>query len=256
MHLERIRIKLVGRIVRRQGLHPLPTKTPRRAPPRAHSRRGGGRREAAGRGDPGRRLRGGGASHHDRVARHAPACRADELKPTAAVQRFSPAPSPHRSGRGFQPRRSGGTLQLSTRCSSLALPPSRSLAVRVGPARMSSPACDGAATNAIASTMASARTRAASRVDDGIGAFHDRYGTTLPRKLTNGPGIRIARTPVLAFKSMIARGTARLARGYQNQSIPCHASNLTASAGAFRPPPAHVRVGAARPNASAPRGGT
>ena len=31
---------------------------------------------------------------------------------------------------------------------------------------------------------------------------------------------------------MIARGTARLARGYQNQSIPCHASNLTASAGA------------------------
>jgi hypothetical protein len=150
------------------------------------------------------------------ASRASPACRADEPKPTAAVQRFSPVPSPHRSGRGFGPRRSGGTLQLSTRCSSLALPPSRSLAVRVGPARMSSPACDGAATNAIASTMASARTRAASRVDDGIGAFHDRCGTSLLRRLTNGPGIRIARTPVLAFKSMIARGTARLARGYQN----------------------------------------
>src|SRR5262245_16424464 len=49
-------------------------------------------------------------------------------------QRFAPmlAPSPHSSGRGFGPRRSGGTLQLSTRCSSLALPPSRSLAVRIG----------------------------------------------------------------------------------------------------------------------------
>jgi hypothetical protein len=43
-------------------------------------------------------------------------------------------PSPHSSGRGFGPRRAGGTLQLSTRCSSLALPPSRSLAVRVGSA--------------------------------------------------------------------------------------------------------------------------
>src|SRR5947209_20616168 len=36
----------------------------------------------------------------------------------------------------------------------------------------------GAATNAIASTMASARTRAASRVDDGIGAL-DRKSTRL-----------------------------------------------------------------------------
>jgi hypothetical protein len=61
--------------------------------------------------------------------------------------------------------------------------------------------------------MASARTRAASRVDDGIGAFHNRCGTSLLRRLTNGPGIRIARTPVLAFKSMIARGTVRLVRG-------------------------------------------
>src|SRR5262249_38016110 len=59
--------------------------------------------------------------------RSAPACGADELKPAAAVQRFSPVPSPHRSGRGFGPRRSASTLQLSTRCSSLALPPSRSL---------------------------------------------------------------------------------------------------------------------------------
>jgi hypothetical protein len=42
------------------------------------------------------------------------------------------APSPHSSGRGLGPRRSSGTLQLSTRCSSLALRPSRSFAVRVG----------------------------------------------------------------------------------------------------------------------------
>jgi hypothetical protein len=41
------------------------------------------------------------------------------------------APSPQWSGRGFGPRMSGGTLQLSTRCSSLALRPSRSFAVRV-----------------------------------------------------------------------------------------------------------------------------
>ena len=37
------------------------------------------------------------------------------------------APSRQSSGRGFEPRWSRGTLQLSTRCSSLALPPSRSL---------------------------------------------------------------------------------------------------------------------------------
>jgi hypothetical protein len=80
--------------------------------------------------------------------------------------------------------------------------------------------------------MAGARTRAASRVDDGIGAFHNRCGTSLLRRLTNGPGIRIARTPVLAFKSMIARGTARLARGYQNQehSMPRNTSRLEAIA--------------------------
>jgi len=33
---------------------------------------------------------------------------------------------------------------------------------------------------------------------------------SLLRRLTNGPGIRIARTPVFAFKSIIAWGTARL----------------------------------------------
>jgi hypothetical protein len=42
------------------------------------------------------------------------------------------APSSHSSGRGLGPRRSSGTLQLSTRCSSLALRPSRSFAVLVG----------------------------------------------------------------------------------------------------------------------------
>jgi hypothetical protein len=49
-------------------------------------------------------------------------------------QRFEPvlATSLQLFGRGFGPRRSSGTLQLSTRCSSLALRPSRSLAVRVG----------------------------------------------------------------------------------------------------------------------------
>jgi hypothetical protein len=56
------------------------------------------------------------------------------LGESGADRRFAGvlAPSPHWSGRGFGPRRSSGTLQLSTRCSSLALPPSRSLAVRVG----------------------------------------------------------------------------------------------------------------------------
>ena len=37
---------------------------------------------------------------------------------------------PQLSGRGVGPRNSSGTLQLSTRCSSAALLPSRSLAVR------------------------------------------------------------------------------------------------------------------------------
>jgi hypothetical protein len=56
---------------------------------------------------------------------------------------FMLAPSPHSSGRGFGPRRSGGTLQLSTRCSSLALPPSRSLAVRIGWTWLASPFARG-----------------------------------------------------------------------------------------------------------------
>jgi hypothetical protein len=42
------------------------------------------------------------------------------------------APSSQPSGRGVEPRSSTGTLQLSTRCSSLALPLSRSLPVRAG----------------------------------------------------------------------------------------------------------------------------
>ena len=52
---------------------------------------------------------------------------------------FMLAPSSHSSGRGFGPRRSRGTLQLSTRCSSLALPLSRSLAVRIGWTPLASP---------------------------------------------------------------------------------------------------------------------
>jgi hypothetical protein len=40
------------------------------------------------------------------------------------------APSPHSSGRDFAPCSSMGTLQLSTRCSSLAFTPSRSFAVQ------------------------------------------------------------------------------------------------------------------------------
>ena len=42
---------------------------------------------------------------------------------------------PQLSGRGIGPRSSRGTLQLSTRCSSLALPPSRSFPVREGSTR-------------------------------------------------------------------------------------------------------------------------
>jgi hypothetical protein len=51
-------------------------------------------------------------------------------------QSFEPVPaSPaQRSGRGFGPRDSSGTLQLSTRCSSADLLLSRSLAVRAGSA--------------------------------------------------------------------------------------------------------------------------
>jgi len=56
--------------------------------------------------------------------------------------------SPHSSGRGLAPRRSSGTLQLSTRCSSLALTPSRSLAVRVGWSWLPTPSASGATSSA------------------------------------------------------------------------------------------------------------
>src|SRR6516165_6423902 len=59
------------------------------------------------------------------------------------------APSPHSSGRGFGPRRSSGTLQLSTRCSSLALTPSRSLAVRVGWSWLPTSSASGATSGAV-----------------------------------------------------------------------------------------------------------
>src|SRR5262249_29257079 len=61
-------------------------------------------------------------------------------------------PSPHWSGRGFPPRNSSGTLQLSPRCSSLALPPSRSLAVRVGSTWLASALARGVASGAADAT--------------------------------------------------------------------------------------------------------
>src|SRR5262249_59492489 len=62
------------------------------------------------------------------------------------------APSPHWPGRGLAPRNSSGTLQLSTRCSSLALPPSRSLAVRVGWTLLASALAGGGAPGAADAT--------------------------------------------------------------------------------------------------------
>src|SRR5215468_2368985 len=74
------------------------------------------------------------------------------------------APSPHSSGRGFGPRRSSGTLQLSTRCSSLALPPSRSLPVRFGSTLLASPWARGVAPGtATMSRSVHATTRTAAR---------------------------------------------------------------------------------------------
>src|SRR6516162_2348657 len=86
------------------------------------------------------------------------------LGESGADRRFAGvlAPSPHWSGRGFAPRRSSGTLQLSTRCSSLALPPSRSLAVRVGWTLLASALAGGGApgaADATKSTHATTRTR-------------------------------------------------------------------------------------------------
>jgi hypothetical protein len=86
-------------------------------------------------------------------------------------------PSLHSSGRGFGPRSAGGTLQLSMRCSSLALPPSRSLAVRVGSAAIpfacpSAWARPCAAQSAICAASATVISRTVARgiVKDGIGA--------------------------------------------------------------------------------------
>src|SRR5262249_5914831 len=75
------------------------------------------------------------ASHEPWFRIGAPRARPQRFAPVAAVLE----PSPHWSGRGFGPRRSSGTLQLSTRCSSLALPPSRSLPVRFGWTLLASP---------------------------------------------------------------------------------------------------------------------
>src|SRR5262249_14822119 len=74
--------------------------------------------------------------------------------PRARPQRFAGvlAPSPHWFGRDLGPRNSSGTLQLSTRCSSLALPPSRSLAVRVGWTLLASALAGGVAPGAADAT--------------------------------------------------------------------------------------------------------
>src|SRR5262249_9307233 len=83
-----------------------------------------------------------------------------DWRTNARPQRFAPVAcvlelSPHWSGRGFGPRRSSGTLQLSTRCSSLALPPSRSLPVRVGSTLLASPWARGVAPGAADATKSS-----------------------------------------------------------------------------------------------------
>jgi hypothetical protein len=56
------------------------------------------------------------------------------------------------SGRDFAPRSSIGTLQLSTRCSSLALTPSRSFAVRITPTSLASPSARAIAPGATNAT--------------------------------------------------------------------------------------------------------
>jgi hypothetical protein len=71
------------------------------------------------------------------------------------------------------PRRSGGTLQLSTRCSSLALLLSRSLPVRLGCVRAFSVAGSNAPP-AAASPMCAARSAAAPPKTK-------RFSTVLPR---------------------------------------------------------------------------
>jgi hypothetical protein len=82
------------------------------------------------------------------------------------------APSGHSSGLGFGPRRAGGTLQLSTRCSSLDLPPSRSLAVRVGSAWIwfACPSARDPDNICATSIIAISRTGARTIVEDNISA--------------------------------------------------------------------------------------
>src|SRR5215468_7005537 len=109
------------------------------------------------------------------------------------------APSSHSSGRGFGPRRSGGTLQLSTRCSSLALPPSRSLAVRVGWAWLASLSARGiamGAANATSKRSVRATTwtggRNITRGELGIGVAFDLTALT-PRAASAWAGLCEAR---------------------------------------------------------------
>ena len=54
--------------------------------------------------------------------------------------------------RDFAPRSSMGTLQLSTRCSSLAFTPSRSFAVRISPTSLASPSARAIAPGATNAT--------------------------------------------------------------------------------------------------------
>src|SRR5262249_17439368 len=77
------------------------------------------------------------------------------------------APAPHSSDVGFVPRRSSGPVQLWTRCSSLALTPSRSLAVRVGWSWLPTSSASGATSGAVNPTSRSsihATTRSGARI--------------------------------------------------------------------------------------------
>src|SRR6266481_5061224 len=103
--------------------------------------------------------------------------------------------SPHWSGRGLGPRRSSGTLQLSTRCSSLALTPSRSLAVRVGGSWLPTPSASGATSDAAnptntrsihATTRSGARNITRGKLGIG-GPFQEDRRPDLPRPA--GPGV-------------------------------------------------------------------
>jgi hypothetical protein len=90
--------------------------------------------------------------------------------------------SPHSTGRGLGPRRSSGTLQLSTRCSSLALTPSRSLAVPVGWSWLPTPSGSGAASGA-----ANPTSRRSDHATTRSGARNITRGKTTPRRGVGGP---------------------------------------------------------------------